>query len=381
MFVSLQTNIDNCLYIQYFHLLFFAGDGMAIRKQPDGKWLCECYPNGRNGKRVRKQFKTRAEAIAYEQYHLEEAKAKPWLAEKEDRRPLSELIDLWYKLHGCSLSDKKGRLGKLNIICKGMGNPIASTITAKDWAHYRDRRLNGLIENGYKTSEKSLKVSTGTVNCEHAFLRAVFNELERLGEINYPNPLKNIREFDQPEKEMAWLTEKQIHKLFAACDLHGNPQLTLIVKICLSTGARWNEAASLKASQISPNKITFIKTKGKKNRTVPVGDELYKELKDKEGKFFDECYRQFYRVIRLAEIELPEGQMSHVLRHTFASHFMMAGGNIIVLQRILGHSDIRVTMRYAHFAPDHLEEAITNNPLSVMARKSGGKMAAEKQIG
>lgn len=89
---------------------------------------------------------------------------------------------------------------------------------------------------------------------------------------------------------------------------------------------------------------------------------------------FSPCYKQFYRVIKLASIQLPEGQMTHVLRHTFASHFMMGGGNIIVLQRILGHSDIRVTMRYAHFAPDHLEDAIHLNPL---ARLSGGKMAAE----
>ena len=67
--------------------------------------------------------------------------------------------------------------------------------------------------------------------------------------------------------------------------------------------------------------------------------------------------------------------MSHVLRHSFASHFMMAGGNIVVLQRILGHSDIRVTMRYAHFAPDHLEEAVTNNPLARMALKSDYKVS------
>lgn len=180
---------------------------------------------------------------------------------------------------------------------------------------------------------------------------------------------------------MSWLTESQISRLLAACDLHGNPELTLIVRICLSTGARWSEAAGLKASQISPNKITFINTKGKKNRTVPIGDELYNDLKDKEGTFFSECYRQFYRVIRLAAIELPEGQMSHVLRHSFASHFMMAGGNIVVLQRILGHSDIRVTMRYAHFAPDHLEEAVSNNPLARMARKSGDKMAVENPTG
>jgi site-specific recombinase XerD len=43
---------------------------------------------------------------------------------------------------------------------------------------------------------------------------------------------------------------------------------------------------------------------------------------------------------------------------------MMAGGSIIVLQRILVHSDIRVTMRYAHFAPDHLEDAIKLNPIA-----------------
>lgn len=73
--------------------------------------------------------------------------------------------------------------------------------------------------------------------------------------------------------------------------------------------------------------------------------------------------------------------MTHVLRHTFASHFMMGGGNIIVLQRILGHSDIRVTMRYAHFAPDHLEEAIALNPLTQTYKDSGGKVATEEEKG
>ncbi len=44
---------------------------------------------------------------------------------------------------------------------------------------------------------------------------------------------------------------------------------------------------------------------------------------------------------------------------------MMNGGNILVLQQILGHQSM--TMRYAHFAPDHLEEAIKLNPLSSTA--------------
>lgn len=60
------------------------------------------------------------------------------------------------------------------------------------------------------------------------------------------------------------------------------------------------------------------------------------------------------------------GQLTHVLHHTFASHFMMNGGNRLVLQRILGHTDIKVTMRHAHFAPDHLFEAMKLNPLNML---------------
>ncbi|KIQ76764.1 hypothetical protein RW26_22315 [Aeromonas sp. L_1B5_3] len=70
-------------------------------------------------------------------------------------------------------------------------------------------------------------------------------------------------------------------------------------------------------------------------------------------------------VVERAGLELPPGQNTHVLRHTFASHFMMNGGNILVLQKILGHSTIAMTMRYAHLAPDHLEDAVRLNPLTV----------------
>ncbi|WP_442919916.1 tyrosine-type recombinase/integrase [Methylobacillus sp.] len=63
---------------------------------------------------------------------------------------------------------------------------------------------------------------------------------------------------------------------------------------------------------------------------------------------------------------VPEGQLTHVLRHTFASLFMMNGGNTtsLNLQRILGHSSIMMTMRYAHLSPEHLRDAKTLNPLN-----------------
>jgi site-specific recombinase XerC len=44
----------------------------------------------------------------------------------------------------------------------------------------------------------------------------------------------------------------------------------------------------------------------------------------------------------------------HDLRHTFASHYMMSGGNLYDLQKILGHADIKTTERYAHLSLDYL---------------------------
>jgi site-specific recombinase XerD len=55
------------------------------------------------------------------------------------------------------------------------------------------------------------------------------------------------------------------------------------------------------------------------------------------------------------------------LRHTFASHVKIGNGNILNLQRILGHSDLKMTLRYAHLAPDHLEEALKLNPLKKLS--------------
>lgn len=61
---------------------------------------------------------------------------------------------------------------------------------------------------------------------------------------------------------------------------------------------------------------------------------------------------------------LPKGQASHTLRHTFASHFMQKGGNILTLRKILGHSSLAMAMRYAHLAPEYLAEAVKLNPLA-----------------
>lgn len=106
----------------------------------------------------------------------------------------------------------------------------------------------------------------------------------------------------------------------------------------------------------------------KARKTAPISQDLYNAPPPPKnrGNLFAPCRKAFERAVKRAGIELPEGQYTHVLRHTFANHFMMNGGNILVLKEILGHSDIKMTMIYAHFAPTHLEDAVSKNPLTLL---------------
>lgn len=350
---------------------------MTVRKQSSGKWLCECYPNGRDGKRVRKQFATKGEAVAFENFTMDESSNKPWMGEKADRRKLSEIIKLWDSLYGQTLADPKRMNAKLKIICDGVGDPLAIEFSAADFSVYREKRLKGEII----TPEGVLlaKVKPRTVNLEQLNLSAVFSTLKKLGHWPAPNPLTGFPMFKLHESELAFLDNLEIKRLLDSCSESTNPHLLTIAKICLSTGARWSEAETLEGHQVSKYRISFIKTKGKKNRAVPITQELYEELPKNRGRLFTPCRKAFERAVKRAGITLPDGQCTHVLRHTFASHFMMNGGNILVLRDVLGHADIRMTMIYAHFAPDHLEDATTKNPLAGLnwQPKNGGNLAAE----
>lgn len=88
------------------------------------------------------------------------------------------------------------------------------------------------------------------------------------------------------------------------------------------------------------------------------------------------CRAAFRSAYERCGFQTP-GQLTHILRHTFASHYMMGGGDILSLQRILGHSSITITititmtMRYAHLSPDHLESALRLSPLAQCGYTSG----------
>lgn len=274
---------------------------------------------------------------------------KDWEPPRVSQQTLAELIEKWFVLHGQYLKDGASRQSLLNNLCKRWGNPKAEQIDAAMFTAYRASRAS--------------EVTPNTLNHEMAYLKAVFNELIRLGEWTKDNPLKSIRPLKLDDPELTYLSTDQINLLLASLAKRRSNALK-VAKVCLSTGARWSEAEGLMAGQVKPYRITYNHTKSGKSRSIPITPELYNEIKTREeGRLFTGCYDSFTNALRDTGLELPKGQRTHVLRHTFASHFIMNGGNLLTLQKILGHQSIQMTMRYAHLAPDHLEEAVRFNPI------------------
>ncbi|MBY8122861.1 tyrosine-type recombinase/integrase [Vibrio fluvialis] len=338
---------------------------MSIRNLKDGNkkpWLCECYPTGRGGKRIRKRFATKGEALAFEQFTMREVEDKPWLGDKGERRSLLDMINLWQERHGQSLSHSKYTYNKLKVMALGMGDPLYTKFTASMFTQFRADRLAGEIAD---LQGRKSKVTFRTCNNEQDLLNAVIVELKHIGEWKGENPLAAVRQFKLHETEMEFLTVEEMRELISAAEEHEfHDDIHKIIKLCLATGARFREASNLTGAQLSKYKVTFTQTKGKKNRSIPISQELYELIyKEGSGPLFRIGYSTVYRFISRRVPRLKQ-QAAHVLRHTFASYYMMNGGNIIALQRILGHADIKQTMRYAHLAPDHLEDAVEKNPLN-----------------
>lgn len=321
---------------------------MTISKLPDGRYLVDVRPQGRDGKRLRKRFSTKSEAQQYERWAVASFHNKDWQERPADRRPLSELIDIWYQLKGQMMKSASNSLNKVKAIDKRLGYPRADQISKKMIATYRAERF----EAG---------VTANTINRDITAISAVFGTLIETGNYHCENPFSGTKKLKIATAEMGYLSRSEITTLLA--ELPEDERLA--AELSLSTGARWGEVKGLASTRVAHGRVTYTDTKNGRDRTVPISEKLEKELKARgRGQVFSNIdYGIVREVLKKVAPDLPKGQAVHALRHTFASHFVMNGGNILVLQKILGHANIQQTMVYAHLAPDYLQDAIKFNPL------------------
>ncbi|EJQ7405320.1 tyrosine-type recombinase/integrase [Salmonella enterica] len=322
---------------------------MAIRKLDDGRYELDTRTGGRGSKRVRRLFQRKSDAVAFERYMLGKIERKEWDSRPQrDKRPLSEILDRWWLYHGQSLKNGEIEKRQLAGTIAAMGDPSVCELDKRILAHYRIARAN----RGIKAS---------TINRELYRLSGMFSALIKIGEFSGENPAHGLPPLAESNPETVYLTTDESAALLYSLE----DDYRRVALLCLSTGARWGEASTLKASQVMHGRVTFLETKNGKKRTVPISPDVEEAIKTREsGHLFDVDYKTFRQKLRRIKPDLPDGQATHVLRHTFATHFMMNGGNIITLQRILGHATIQQTMTYAHFAPDYLADAMKFNPVA-----------------
>ena len=184
------------------------------------------------------------------------------------------------------------------------------------------------------------------------------------------NPTSGIPLYPENNKRERYLSEDEAAALFNELEQSENTQLKYIVGILLLTGARKREVLDAKWTDF--NLDTRIWTihinKTGRPRHIPISDGLQRLLErlprfdncewlvpnPRTGKPFVSVFGAWNTVRTKAG--LPEVRI-HDLRHSFASFLINSGRSLYEVQKILGHTQVKTTQRYAHLSQDSLREA------------------------
>jgi integrase len=198
-----------------------------------------------------------------------------------------------------------------------------------------------------------------------ALLSKLFSLASTKWHLRADNPCRGIeRNREQPRER--YLTPDELVRLSDALDTHINQNAANAVRFLLLTGARRNEVLAATWDQFDLNLGTWTKpasnTKQKRKHHVPLSlpaIELLKQLRrgtngdivfavGKDGLRFH--WAAIRKTARLSDVRL------HDLRHSFASILASGGASLPEIGKLLGHSNIGTTARYAHLAVDPLRE-------------------------
>ena len=223
-----------------------------------------------------------------------------------------------------------------------------------------ERMQKGRKEKGNKPATINRFVAT----IKHMFTKA--SEWEMVEE----EVLKRVRKvklLEENNRRLRYLSQEKCQELINSCDPHVRP----IVITALNTGMRKQEILGLRWEQVDLKNgfILLDITKNGDRRETPINDTLRRTLQgitrrldvpyvfydSKTGQRYQSVKKSFATACRKAKII---NFTFHDLRHCFASFLIMAGIDLTTVKELLGHKDIKMTLRYAHLAPAHKVKAV-----------------------
>jgi integrase/recombinase XerD len=221
-------------------------------------------------------------------------------------------------------------------------------------------REKGLKETGVNT----------VLRCVNAYLHWSSGSERKCGAgCNHPR----IHQLREPLLVLPTFADVQVKRLIAWRP-KGKYQrrLHLLILFLMDTGCRISEALTLRVTDVNfQDLLVTLDGKGRKQRVVPFSFELRKALFRYIGEFrkpdsllfASRTETTWSRRNALRDVKLlcrnlgftPPGRTLHAFRHTFAVNYLRRGGSVFHLQKVLGHSTLEMTRRYANLVTADLQ--------------------------
>jgi integrase len=237
----------------------------------------------------------------------------------------------------------------------GADTPLAE-ITSGRISAWKNERLAAICPST-KRPYSAAAVNRPLAALRH-LLRLAHDEWELL------EAVPRIRLEKEPQGRIRWLEPDEEQRLLDACRGSRTKHLVDFVTVAMESGLRKGELFGLTWDRVDLSRgvLRLEVTKSGKRREVPMRQAVYDILaaipaNDRVGRVWPSgsIRRAFESAVAGAKLD---DLHFHDLRHHFASWFVMRGGLIQALKEILGHADLKMTLRYAHLAPEHLRGEI-----------------------
>lgn len=263
---------------------------------------------------------------------------------------------------------KKDTTRKWNEHFKNWIDPVIGHIPLKDVKPFAIEKIKKNVLDAGKTT-RSLQYIFATI-------RQVWNMAKRDGLVFNDSPTKQVKFSKTDNRRARFLTHVEAKALLNA--LHIRDVLTHdLALLSLHTGLRMGEIANLKWGHINIDRgiIEVVDPKGGVGRVAFMTGGIKTMFKDmkcrepndyiftkKDGGKLKDTPKEFSKVV--ADLGLNKGITDtrrkvcfHSCRHTFASWHVSAGTDIYAVKSLMGHSNIAMTERYSHLAPETLQNA------------------------
>ena len=260
-----------------------------------------------------------------------------------------------------------------------LGKRSLAQLTTEDLRRVQSKMLGAMCRT--KGGEQSRRWSNGTINRHFAFIRHVLMLAMKDGKIDR-NPACGIK-FLPEEKRTRYLSQQELERLERSLPVQDWRLVAFAIETCL----RREEQFQLRWDQVDleAGQLTIPLPKGGRTRHVPLSEAAKAILRAldsfahspwvfpspqnplKHGNAQSFVNHVFTPALKRLGLQ---GVCWHTLRHTAALRRVMAGVDLVAVQKILGHRDIQTTLRYAHLAPGHLQDAVNRGSLSLTVTKT-----------